>query len=141
MLLVVLLALFDIFPHASWLWMVPVMLVMYLMIVAASLVAACLVCIVRDFQKFIPLGMTFLLFTSGIFFDVHDIPNKEKAATLLAVNPLAFMIDAHRQVLMNYAAPDGAHLFMVGLGSLAVIAASILYMRRFNHYLALKVLA
>jgi lipopolysaccharide transport system permease protein len=39
----------------------------YLMIVACSLAGACLVCIVRDFSMVIPLGMIFLLFTSGIF--------------------------------------------------------------------------
>ena len=47
---------------AVWLWLIPVILVNYLMIVACGFIGACLVCFVRDFGKLIPLVMTFLLF-------------------------------------------------------------------------------
>ena len=123
-----------------WLWMLPVTAVMYLMIVAVALIGACLVSIVRDFQRFIGLAMTFLLFTSGIFWDVREIPNPEKAELLLLVNPLAFLIDAHRQVLLHHTAPDVSHLIVIACVSAAIIAITILYMRRYNQYLALKVL-
>ena len=46
-------------------------------------IGAYLVCLVRDFAKFITLGMTFLLFTSGIFWDVRAIPDPEKAQLVL----------------------------------------------------------
>ncbi|QFU77711.1 ABC transporter [Halioglobus maricola] len=140
LLLIMLLGVFGIYPSVSWFMMIPVMLGMYLLIVACGLIGACLVCIVRDFMKFIPLGMTFLLFTSGIFWDVHEIPNQEKAQMLLTFNPLAFMIDAHRQVLLNSASPDMSHLLVLALVCLALIVLTIAYMQRYTHYLALKVL-
>ena len=139
LLLVILLA-GGIQPGLTWLWLLPIAAVNYLLIVACGLIGSCLVAIVRDFQKFIPLGMTFLLFTSGIFFDVRQIDNLEKAQLLLTINPLAFLIDAHRQALMYGSSPDTGHLAAIGLGSLVSIAAVIGYMRRYSQYLALKVL-
>lgn len=140
LLLLLILLLFGIYPAFVWLWMIPVLVVMYLLIVACSLIGACLVCISRDFQKVIPLAMTFLLFTSGIFWDVREIADPEKATMLLNTNPLAFMIDAHRQVLMQKQTPDWLHLGLIGAGSLVLIWLSIAYMRRYSQYLALKVL-
>lgn len=127
-------------PSLSWLWLVPIALVSYLMIVACGLIGSYLVCLVRDFQKFIPLCMTFLMFTSGIFWDVRDIGSQEKTDLLLAVNPLAFIIDAHRQALMYQSAPDLLHLAIIAVGALLVITVTIWLMRRNSQYLALKVL-
>jgi homopolymeric O-antigen transport system permease protein len=140
LLLFVILALFGIFPNLTWLWMLPVILVMYLMIVAAGLAGAILVCLVRDFQKFIALAMTFLLFTSGIFWDVRDLGNEAKTELVLALNPLAFMLDAHRQILMYNIPPAAGHLALIGLGSLAFAALMFWLLRRYSQFLALKVL-
>ncbi len=140
LLLILLLAIFGIYPSPVWLWMLPVLFVMYLLIVACGLVGACLVCMVRDFLKFIPLGMTFLLFTSGIFWDIREIKNPEKAEMLLTINPLAFFVDAHRQVLMHKNAPDVMHLMGIALGCIVIICIAVLFMRRYSQYLALKVL-
>jgi homopolymeric O-antigen transport system permease protein len=140
LLLFIILGVFGVYPGLSWLWLLPIVVTMYLLIVAASLVGACLICVVRDFQKFIPLAMTFLLFTSGIFWDVRQLANQEKAQLLLTLNPLAFMIDAHRQVLMYRNSPDAVHLLAIAAGSALVIALAIAYMRRYSQYLALKVL-
>lgn len=128
---------------ASWAWfyLVPVLLVNYLMIVACALVGACLVCIVRDFNMFISLGMTFLLFTSGVFWDVRDLGDPEKTEMVLALNPLAFMLDAYRQVLMHATAPDWTHLLQIAAGSIVVLAIVVILMRRFSQYLALRALS
>lgn len=140
LLLFVILAFFGIYPDITWLWLVPVLFVMYLMIVAVGLAGAYMVCVVRDFQKFITLGMTFLLFTSGIFWDVRDVGSEEKTQFLLAINPLAFMLDAHRQILMHDTAPAVLHLLLIGVGASILIGLMLLLMRRYNHYLALKVI-
>ncbi|MCX2975581.1 ABC transporter [Halieaceae bacterium IMCC8485] len=140
LLLFTILIFFGAYPGAVWLWMIPIALVMYLLIVACGLVGSCLVCILRDFQKLIPLGMTFLLFTSGIFWDVRELKSQEKAELLLTYNPLAFMIDAHRQVLMHKNPPDALHLLAIALVAAAVIFLTISFMRRNSQYLALKVL-
>ena len=140
LLLFIIVMSFGISPGFAWLWMIPIAVVMYLLIVACGLLGACLVCMVRDFQKIIPLGMLFLMFTSGIFWDVREIGNQEKADLLLAFNPLAFLIDAHRQVLMYKKSPDLLHLLSIAVVASVVIALTIKYMRRYSQYLALKVL-
>jgi lipopolysaccharide transport system permease protein len=84
--------------------------------------------------------MTFLLFTSGIFWDVREIGSPEKVELILALNPIAFMLDAHRQVLMYQTTPDVTHLFLIGLGAGVLIILMVGLMRKYSQYLALKVL-
>jgi len=124
----------------AWWWLLPLMLVNYLMIVACSFVGACLVCLVRDFRLVIPLAMTFLLFTSGIFWDVRDLGDPAKTDLILALNPLAFILDAYRQILMFQKAPDVWHLLQIGVVSAVIITIMARVMRRGSQYLALKVL-
>jgi len=124
----------------AWVWLLPVLLVFYLMIVACSFVGAYLVCLVRDFSKLIPLGMMFLLFTSGIFWDIRDLGDPDKTELLLALNPLAFILDAHRQILMYQTPPDVIHLLQIGVGASLLISVMVSMMRKNSQYLALKVL-
>lgn len=128
---------------ASWTWicLVPVILVNYLMIVACSFVGACLVCLMRDFSMIITLAMTFLLFTSGVFWDVRDLGDPQKSELVMAVNPLAFMLDAYRQILMHASAPDWLHLGLIAIGSVVLMALMVWYIRRYSQFLALKVLS
>jgi lipopolysaccharide transport system permease protein len=134
------LVIFDYQMTLTWFWLIPVIFVYYLVIVAASFIGSFLVCMVRDFSKAIPLGMMFLLFTSGIFWDVRDIPNEEKMNLVLTLNPIAFILDAHRQLLMYDSPPDVVHLLLLGLVAGAVIAVMVGLMRRYNQYIAYKVL-
>jgi len=124
--------------NASWLWLPPLMLVSYLMIVAASLIGAFLVCLAFDFSMFISLGMIFLMFTSGVFWDVRSLTDPAMIQTVLTLNPLAFVLDAYRQVLMYGMAPAVGHLMLIGVGSVAVILAMLRVMQRRGQFLALK---
>ena len=123
-----------------WLWLLPVVFVNYLVIAACSLVGAYLVCLVRDFSKVIPLAMMFLLFTSGIFWDIHAIGDPQKTELILALNPLAFLLDANRQVLLHQALPDFTHLFLLGLGATLLILVMFGLMYKNSQSLALRVL-
>lgn len=127
-------------PGMVWLWLLPVIFVYYLVIVACSFVGAYLVCVVRDFSKIIPLGMTFLLFISGIFWDVRAIGDPHKVDLVLTLNPIAFMLDAHRQILMYQSAPDAVHLLLIGLGAALIILAMVGVIHKSSQYLALKAL-
>jgi len=128
-------------PSAAWLYLVPVILVNYLMIVACSFVGACLVCVVRDFSMIIALAMTFLLFTSGVFWDVRELGDPQKTEIVLALNPLAFMLDAYRQVLLHATAPDWTHLLQIACGAIVLLLVFVLIMRRYSQFLALRALS
>jgi lipopolysaccharide transport system permease protein len=125
---------------AAWWYLVPVILVNYVMIVACAFAGACLVCLARDFVQVISLGMIFMMFVSGIFWDVHALSDPHKTELLLAANPLAFVLDAYRQIMMYDTPPDMLHLLSIGLGFGALLCAMVLIMRRTSQYLALKAL-
>lgn len=123
---------------STWWYLLPVMIVNYIMIVACAFAGACLVCVARDFSQIIQLGMMFLMFTSGIFWDVRALGDPAKTDLLLNVNPLAFVLDAYRQITMYDTAPDMLHLALIGVGFGAMVCAMVLVMRGGSQYLALK---
>jgi homopolymeric O-antigen transport system permease protein len=123
----------------TWWYLVPLMLVYYMLILACSFVGACLVCVARDFSQMISLGVMFLLFMSGIFWDVREL-EPDKAQMVMDFNPLAFILDAFRQIMMHNTPPDMVHLLTIGAGFSALLCLMVLFMRGGSHYLALKAL-
>lgn len=123
-----------------WLWIIPLIVVTYLMIVAVSFIGACLVCLVRDFSLFISLGMVFLMFTSGIFWDVRSLDDPQMTELILLLNPLAYMLDAYRQVLMYQSAPELVHLLGIGLTATIIIIVMVNIMRKASKFLAMRAL-
>jgi lipopolysaccharide transport system permease protein len=124
----------------TWWYLAPVILVTYVIIVACAFVGACLVCLARDFIQLISLGMLFLMFTSGIFWDVRSLSDHRKIEMVMAVNPLAFMVDCYRQIMMHDTPPDMLHLLTIGTGFGALLCVMVLVMRRRSQYLALRAL-
>ncbi len=128
-------------PGWNWLWVTPVILVEYLLIVAVSLIGSVLVCYVRDFAMVISLGTVFLMFSSGIFWDVRGLESPEMTELILRANPIAFLLDAYRQVLMYNTRPDLLHLLLLGMTCCGVIWLTILFMRGRSQQLALRALS
>lgn len=124
----------------AWLWLVPLIAVNYVVIVACSLVCAYLVCLVFDFVVMVSLGTVFLLFISGIFWDPRALPDPAMTDLVLTVNPLAFILDAYRQILMAGIAPDSLHLAAIGAGFGVLALLSLWLIHRSGPYLALKVI-
>ena len=125
----------------TWLRLLPLILVNYPMIVACFFIGASFVCILRDFSMIIPLGMTFLLFSSGIFWDVHALGDPQKTELVLALNPVAFILDAYRHILMPQTVPDLLHLLQIAVVCFVLILAMAAIMRRSSQFRALKVLS
>jgi lipopolysaccharide transport system permease protein len=126
--------------NTTWTYLVPLMIVNYIMVISCALVGAVLVCIARDFAPLIGLFMMFLMFTSGIFWDVRSLSDPEKIDMILTANPLAFVLDGYRQVLLHATPPDMPHLVGIGAGFGALYLVMVLVMRRADQYLALKAL-
>lgn len=112
-----------------WLWLLPVILAQYLLITACALAAALIVCVQRDFVMVINLGVVFMLFVSGVFWDIDAISDPWLADLLLIANPLAFLLEAYRQILMEGETPPVVHLLLVIAGSMAV---SLLLLRLYQ---------
>lgn len=126
-------------PTTDWLWLLPLLLVNYLLITVCGLMAALLVCVQRDFLIVINLGMVLMLFMSGVFWDVAAIPNARAADWLMTLNPLAFLLDAYRQVLLHNTVPALEHLAGLALiSALGLAVAGWLYLRA-HYWIARKV--
>ena len=82
----------------------------------------------------------FLMFTSGIFYDLRALSDPHKTDMMLSINPMAFILDAYRQIMMYNTPPDMLHLLTIGAGFGALLCAMVLIMRRASQYLALKAL-
>ena len=108
----------------SWLWLslIPLILVQYVIILSCSLIAALLVSRIADVRILITMGLMFVLFTSGIFFDVQSITNEVHRDLLLTWNPMAFIFDCYRKVLMY-----GQPIDMMHLGKIAFVFCALLF--------------
>jgi lipopolysaccharide transport system permease protein len=124
----------------QWLWLVPIILTNYLLIIACGFAAAFVVCLFYDFTMLIQLGMMLLLFVSGIFWDPRALGNDEVMQLVFTLNPLAFLVDAYRQILLFNQAPDISLLVSIGFFSLLGIFLMLGLMRRFSQFLALRAL-
>jgi len=83
--------------------------------------------------------MLFLLFMSGVFWDLNAIGDPSTQESLLFWNPVAFLLHSFRQALLWQQTPDLLHLFglTVFLGcALGLVANG---MSRYRYYLAQRV--
>lgn len=126
-------------PTLLWLWVLPLMIVEGLLIVVCGFLASILVCIKRDFALLINLGMLFLLFMSGVFWDLNTIGDETTRDSLLFWNPIAFLLNSFRQILLWQQAPDLQHLAGLTVFLLALLFVITRGMGRFRHFLAQRV--
>ena len=84
----------------------------------------------------IQLGMVFLLFMSGVFWDINAISNPKLIFWLEALNPLAGLLDAYRQVLLWDSAPDVAQLLLINLQSGVFLVFMIWLYSKLHFWLA-----
>jgi len=123
-----------------WLWLLPIAACQYLLIAAVSLVSAALVCLARDFAKVVQLATMALMFGSGIFWDVRSLTERGQDF-ILTWNPLAYLLDAYRQVLLYDSAFDVDGLLVWSAMSIVVVYVTNRLIRVYHSHLTLSVLA
>ena len=126
-------------PTAQWLWIAPIALTQYVLILGCAMVAALLVCVRQDFQLIVQLGTVFLLFMSGIFWDIDSIANAALRENLLLVNPLAALIDLYRQLLMEGNAPNFRQWGVVVVQSAVILGLTAWAFRALHYWIARRV--
>jgi lipopolysaccharide transport system permease protein len=117
------------FPDLQWLWLLPLFVLEYVLIVAFGMLTAFTVCYVNDARMIISMGMLFLMFASGIFFDISIIAEPMRTY-LLVLNPVAFLCDGFRTILMNKGMYSLQHLSYLMVLSLALlVVVHVVYLR------------
>jgi len=126
-------------PNATWLWFLPLVVLQYVMIVPVALLGALLVSWVRDFQMLIPLAMTLLMFTSGIFWDINSL-SVELQEWVRVLNPLAVLLDNYRSVLLRDGALDHRLLLIYGVAAAGLTALMLVIYNRLHSAIARRVI-
>ena len=132
---------YGLLPEVNWFWLLPLIIVQYLLILLCSLVGALLVSFIADMRILINMGMIFLLFCSGIFWDIRSIENIELQQLMLVINPLLFLIDSYREVLINRSVYSLEHLlWLCGFVLIGLMLAHWL-MSKMSRHISARVLA
>lgn len=116
---VLLLALLAIEGAVPWtvLWLPAVLVPLVLMTLGASWILASLGVYLRDVAQAIGLACSALMFLSPIFYPLSAVP--ETFRPVIAANPLTFVIEQTRRVLIAGQSPDWAGLALSGVGAAA----------------------
>lgn len=127
------------FPNAYWFLLPFVALTQMTIMMPLVLGAAWITALIPDVRMLINIFVLIMMFLSGIFWDVNELPSPVREQ-VLTYNPLAFLIDAYRQILLHQSMPDWFHLaslFLTGV-LLSVVMFGLYQFSRF--YVTTKVL-
>ena len=129
-LLLAFLLIYGIEPSISWLALPVLIAVQFLVVTAGATLLSLVVPFFPDLNILISNAMTLLLFLSGVFFSIRDLP--EASQNLFYMNPMAVIIEAYRDILIAGVWPNWLHLGMATVTCL-LLGILILYLaKRFD---------
>lgn len=100
------------------LWLPLVLLPYLILLLGLSWMLAALGVYLRDIQQITGTLSTFMLFLSPVFYAVNSLP--ENLQTLIFLNPLSFIVENSRRVLIYGQLPDFAGLAVYSLIAMVV---------------------
>src|SRR5690606_24268347 len=99
-------------PGLAWFSLIVVTLAQFAFMLPLALILAWLTAFVPDVKMLISMFVLMMMFLSGIFWDVSALEPSLRHAIIIW-NPLAFLIEAYRDILMKNQQPDWAHLMVL----------------------------
>ncbi len=121
------------FPSSHWLLLPVIALTQMAVMMPLVLAAGWISSLIPDVKMLISILVLIMMFLSGIFWDVNELPSPMREQLLLW-NPLAFLIDSYRQILLHQSQPDWLHLGLLFFGGL-VAAAALFGLYRLSRYM------
>lgn len=118
-------------PNHYWLAIPALMIVQFLFVLSIAMIVAMITPFVPDVKVIIDNGMMLLFFISGIFFSIDDV--HEPIRSYLLWNPMAFLIDEYRSILLGASWPDWAHLAMIMLLSSLIGVGGLYLLNKLDH--------
>lgn len=116
LLLLGFIALQGFLPNIFWWWLIPTFIVQMFLIAAVTCTVAAIIPFSRDLNYLVQIGLMFLMFGSGIFYDYKTL--SVELQELFMLNPVAFIIGCYRDILIDGVLPDVIMLGWWGLGSI-----------------------
>jgi len=127
--------------YENWIYILPLIILQYILIIGVAAVFSVFVTIAPDFKLVIQLFMMGLMFTSGIFWDVNLIQDPVMKDMLLTFNPMAALIQGYRQVLMWQGVLEARYLLMILLWAIVSISLGAFMLKKYSNLLTRKLLA
>jgi len=97
---------------------------------ACGLIASALIPFVPDLSNLIPHLLRLGMYSSGILYSVSSLP--EKIQDVLAYNPMVWIIQSYRDVLMYNQGPNTSHLTSYLIAVVALYALARLLLNKLN---------
>lgn len=114
----------------TWLALLPLIGVQFVLIVGITSMCATVIPFLPDLKWVVDNGLTMLFFLSGVFFDISAMP--EHLQGWLRMNPMAVLIDSYRSVLLLGQMPDWGHVFWVLLFSCVLVVVALQLFSRYD---------
>ena len=92
------------YPTWAYIYIPPILLTLFLMVLGSVFILATLGLFVRDIPKVLNLILRFLFYGSGIIFPADVLP--PKALEILVFNPVFFLVESFRNILFYAETPD-----------------------------------
>ncbi|WP_445363945.1 ABC transporter permease [Microbulbifer sp. ANSA003] len=109
-------------PTIAWVGLIPIIFCQLVINLGVSMLAAATIPLIPDLKHLVPLGITGVLFTSGIFFDINSRPLDVQE--LLMLNPFAEVLNNYRMILLEGEIPSfGDLMYPFLFGSLSLLLA------------------
>ena len=132
-LLLLFLILYGIPVTIVWLALPLIVLIEFILVCALSILSAVLVPFVADIKHVINYGMTFLFFSSGIFFDISRM--RPDVQEVMNFNPVLVLIDCYRSILLENKLPELTDLFFLATISIVLLVVALMVFRKLDHAL------
>ena len=113
---------------SAWIALPVVIGIQFVWTWACAVTVAALVPFAPDLRTFIDNGLLLLMFMSGIFFDLEEVPEPQRS--WFSLNPMALIIRAYRQVLLDGESPTWAPLVGVFVVAIVLLWSASYFMHR-----------
>jgi lipopolysaccharide transport system permease protein len=117
--------------HATWVLLPVVLAVQIVLCAGLALLLAPLQVYLRDVRQLVGIGVTVGFWLTPVFYRRAQVP--EEISWIYDVNPMQYLLEAQRQVLIGGTLPKALPLVVVGLASLAVFGVGYAAFRRLRH--------
>lgn len=115
----------------AWVWVAPIAITQWLLILAVGMVCAGIVPLIPDMRFLIATLVQVGMWGSGIFYSYEDVL-LERHQELFLMNPMANLIKNYRQVILGGELPDFLALAVISLSSFVVIVLMMLVFRKLD---------
>ena len=124
---------------AAWIYLPVLVLTQATLILAVASAVAFACCWVRDLRLIVRSGLMLMMFCSGIFFPIDNMPAAYQG--VLRLNPMAVLIEDYRQVLLDGTVPEMSRCVAVAGLSIATLYVMRWAYTRYDLALTRRVIA